>query len=328
MPALEQKAQQESPLEHFIHQGSAEEFSKSERLSKRLSRMGVCSRRMAERLIDQGMVRVDNQIVSSNVPVTSANLIQVQSTSKSGQYYTPVKEGTRLWLFHKPREMVTTHYDPQGRLTVFDMLRERGLSQHVISVGRLDYLSEGLMLITNDGELARALELPNFGVERSYRVRVFGRMFDEQKLAALRKGVFMSGRKYGPYVIEVENRQNTNTWLHIKMWEGKNNEIRRVMRKFSLRVNRLQRVRYGPYTLGQVGDPNSIIEVPIVASIRRIMHNYYRDRVQQAGTLVQEEEAKMLREKTKKAFKDSKKDRRESLALDDDLWHKPERITQ
>ena len=83
---------------------------------------------MAERLIEQGMVRVDNQVVSSNVPVTSANLIQVQSTSKSGQYYTPVKEGTRLWLFHKPREMVTTHYDPQSRLTVFDMLRERGLS--------------------------------------------------------------------------------------------------------------------------------------------------------------------------------------------------------
>ena len=121
---------------------------------------------------------------------------------------------------------------------------------HVISVGRLDYLSEGLMIITNDGELARALELPNLSVERSYRVRVFGRMFDEAKLAQLRRGVTMNGRKYGPYVIEVENRQNTNTWLHIKMWEGKNNEIRRLMRKFSLRVNRLQRVRYGPYTLG------------------------------------------------------------------------------
>lgn len=95
------------------------------------------------------------------------------------------------------------------------------------------------MIITNDGELARALEMPNNSVERQYRVRVFGRMFDEHKLSQLRRGVVMNGRKYGPYVIEVEKRQNTNTWLHIKMYEGKNNEIRRLMRKFSLRVNRL-----------------------------------------------------------------------------------------
>ena len=110
---------------------------------------------------------------------------------------------------------------------------------HVISVGRLDYLSEGLMIITNDGELARALEMPNYSVERAYRVRVFGRMFDEVKLQKLRQGVTINGKKYGPFVIEVEKRQNTNTWLHIKMYEGKNNEIRRIMRKFSLRVNRL-----------------------------------------------------------------------------------------
>ena len=162
---------------------------------------------------------------------------------------------------------------------MFDRLKQIGLHvPHVISVGRLDYLSEGLMVITNDGELARALELPNFSVERSYRVRVFGRMFDEAKLAQLRRGVVMNGRKYGPYIIEVEKRQNTNTWLHIKMWEGKNNEIRRLMRKFSLRVNRLQRVRYGPYTLGSVPEPNDMTEVPMVASLRRIMLNYYKER--------------------------------------------------
>lgn len=109
-------------------------------------------------------------------------------------------------------------------------------------MGRLDYLSEGLMIITNDGELARALEMPNFAVERAYRVRVFGRMFDDNKLRMIRQGVVMNGRKYGPYICEVENRQNTNTWLHMKLYEGKNNEIRRVMRKMSLRVNRLQRI--------------------------------------------------------------------------------------
>ena len=180
LPAKNAKAQQEQPLEQFIHKGNIEEFSKAERLSKRLARMGVCSRRIAERLIGEGMVKVDNKVVNSNVPVSSANLIQV--AAKSG-YYTPLKEGTRIWLFHKPKEMVCTHFDPQGRLTIFEQLKRLGLTiPHVISVGRLDYLSEGLMVITNDGELARALELPNYSVERSYRVRVFGRMFDETKL--------------------------------------------------------------------------------------------------------------------------------------------------
>jgi len=269
LPSLEAAAQLEKPLGEFIHKGNVEEFSKAERLSKRLARMGVCSRRQAEKLIEQGMIKVDNKVVNSNVAVTSVNLIQV--AAKSG-YYTPMKESTRIWLFHKPREMVCTHYDPQKRLTIFDKLHALGLRiPHVISIGRLDYLSEGLMLITNDGELARALELPNYSVERAYRVRVFGRMFDDVKLAKLRRGVVMNGRKYGPYVVEVEKRQNTNTWLHIKLWEGKNNEIRRVMRKFSLRVNRLQRVRYGPYALGSVPEPNDLVEMPIVSSIRRIM---------------------------------------------------------
>lgn len=98
--------------------------------------------------------------------------------AKTGMY-TPMKEGTKIWLFHKPRHMVTTHFDPQGRITVFSRLKDLGLHQHVISVGRLDYLSEGLLIITNDGELARALELPTYKIERSYHVRVFGRTFDD-----------------------------------------------------------------------------------------------------------------------------------------------------
>jgi 23S rRNA pseudouridine2605 synthase len=116
-------------------------------------------------------------------------------------------------------------------------------------VGRLDYLSEGLLIITNDGDLARALELPSNKIERQYKVRVFSRTFDEKTLGKLRQGCVMGGRRYGPYIIEVINRQNTNTWLHLKLYTGKNNEIRRVMRKFSLRVGRLKRVSYGPYTL-------------------------------------------------------------------------------
>ena len=145
------------------------------------------------------------------------------------------------------------------------------------------------MLITNNGELARALELPSYNIERAYRVRVFGRMFDEQKLLAIRKGVIMNGRSYGPYVTEIEKRQNTNTWLHMKLFEGKNNEIRRVMRKFSLRVNRLQRVRYGPYSLGEVPNPNDLQEVPVLAPIERLMYQYLKDRTSQANTRIAEQ---------------------------------------
>lgn len=142
--------------------------------------MGICSRRVAEKLIEQGMVQVDGKIIKENVSVTNANLLQV--SARSG-IYTPVKENTRIWLFNKPQNLVTTHFDPQGRITVFDRLKDLGLTiPHVLSVGRLDYLSEGLLIITNDGDLARALELPSYRLERQYRVRVFGRMFNEEKL--------------------------------------------------------------------------------------------------------------------------------------------------
>lgn len=173
--------------------------------------------------------------------------------------YTPVHQNTRIWLFHKPRNMVTTHFDPQGRVTVFDRLKDLGIKQHVVSVGRLDYLSEGLLIVTNDGELARALELPSNKIERAYRVRVFGRTFDDLKLQKIRNGTIMNGRQYGPYTVEVSNRQNTNTWLHMKLFTGKNNEIRRVMRKYSLRVSRLKRVSYGPFDLDKyTPNPNDL----------------------------------------------------------------------
>ena len=152
--------------------------------------MGVASRRQAEKLIGQGMIQVDGKVVESNVPVSANSKIQVGA--KTGMY-TPVKESTRIWLFHKPRGMITTHHDPAGRLTVFDRLKDLGIRSHVISVGRLDYLSEGLLIITNDGELARALELPTNRIERAYRVRVFGRTFDEVKLTKIRNGTVMNG---------------------------------------------------------------------------------------------------------------------------------------
>ena len=144
------------------------------------------------------------------------------------------------------------------------------------------------MVITNDGDLARALELPSYRLERSYRVRVFGRMFNEEKLQKIRQGMVMNGRKYGPYICEVENRQNTNTWLHMKLYEGKNNEIRRVMRKLSLRVNRLIRTTYGPYTLGLVPQANDLVEVSVSEEIRRLMYRYYKSRTAEAKRTVDE----------------------------------------
>lgn len=137
------------------------------------------------------MIMVDGKKVIENMLVTNQNLIQV--SAKTGMY-TPMKENTRIWLYHKPRGLITTHYDPKGRMTIFSRLRQLGMTiPHVISVGRLDYLSEGLLVITNDGDLARALEMPSFKVERSYRVRVFGRMFNEEKLAKIRRGMVMGG---------------------------------------------------------------------------------------------------------------------------------------
>lgn len=241
-------------------------------------------------------------------------------TAKTGMY-TPIKESSRIWLFHKQQGCVTTHFDPQGRPTVFQRLKDVGLTiPHVISVGRLDFLSEGLLIITNDGEIARALEMPSYQIERAYRVRVFGRMFDEEKLRKIRQGVVMNGKKYGPYICEVENRQNTNTWLHMKLYEGKNNEIRRVMRKFSLRVNRLQRVKYGPYSLGEVPEPNMLREVPIVPEIRKLMYHYYRQRTQSANTQIDELQKKHTIIEARKAFREHSVDQQiqeTELSLDE-----------
>eukprot|EP00347_Sterkiella_histriomuscorum_P006198 403353687 len=283
----------ESPLDNFVNVSNIDEFQKPERVSKRLARMGICSRRTAEKLIDQRMVKVDGKVIDQNMQVSNQNIVQI--AAKTG-IYTPVKENTRIWLYHKPRGMVTTHADTHGRKTVFQDLFNSGLKiPHVISVGRLDFLSEGLMIITNDGEMARALEMPSYALERSYRVRVFGRMFNEDKLRRIKAGMMMGGQMYGPYICELEKRQTTNTWLFMKLFQGKNNEIRRVMRKLSLRVNRLIRTSYGPYTLGQVPNPGDIQEVTVSQDIRKILFKYYQDRTRGAQAKMNDAENEKTR---------------------------------
>ncbi|HXP96086.1 MAG TPA: pseudouridine synthase [Telmatospirillum sp.] len=226
---------------------------KGERIAKRLARAGLCSRREAERWIAEGRVSVDGQkLTSPAVGVTESSLIVVDGKPL------PETERTRLWRYHKPAGLVTSHKDPQGRPTVFERLPE-GMPR-VISVGRLDLNSEGLLLLTNDGDLARRMELPSTGWVRRYRVRVHGTP-DLAQLAALEHGVTVEGVAYGPIKAMLDRQQGSNAWLTVSLKEGKNREIRRVMEHLGWTVSRLIRIAYGPFQLGLL-EPGSADEVP------------------------------------------------------------------
>jgi 23S rRNA pseudouridine2605 synthase len=229
------------------------EAEKGERIAKRLARAGLCSRRDAERWIAAGRVKVDGKTLTTPATlVTEASLIVVD-----GQ---PLKEPerTRLWRYHKPAGLVTSHRDEKGRPTVFERLPAD--MPRVISVGRLDLTSEGLLLLTNDGELARRLELPATGWVRRYRVRVHG-VPDPEQLAALEKGVTVEGVAYGPIKAHLDRQQGANAWLTVGLKEGKNREIRKVMEHLGWSVSRLIRIAYGPFQLGLL-DPGAVEEVP------------------------------------------------------------------
>ncbi|KAA5804083.1 rRNA pseudouridine synthase [Alkalicaulis satelles] len=223
-----------------------------ERIAKALAHAGVASRREAERLITEGRVAVNGKVLDTPAfKVTADDLITVD-----GKLVGP-RPPTRLWRYHKPAGLVTTHADPQGRETVFSKLPpELG---RVISVGRLDLNSEGLMLLTNDGELARVLELPATAWTRRYRVRAFGDA-DEAALAKLAGGVTVEGVAYGPVDVAVDRRTGANVWLTVGIKEGKNREVRKVLAHVGLNVNRLLRTAYGPFQLGALA-PGAVEEV-------------------------------------------------------------------
>jgi 23S rRNA pseudouridine2605 synthase len=224
-----------------------------ERIAKYLSRAGVASRRDVEKMLAEGRVKVNNAPVTHPATfVTEADLIQVD-----GRLVDP-PERTRLWRYHKPDGLVTTHKDPEGRPTVFEKLRP--LLKRVISVGRLDLNSEGLLLLTNDGALARKLELPSTGWLRRYRVRVHGEV-EPAALAALSHGVTIDGVRYGPIEAALDSRKGSNAWLTVSIHEGKNREIRRVMAHLDLGTTRLIRVAYGPFQLGNL-DRGEVAEIP------------------------------------------------------------------
>ncbi len=213
-----------------------------ERIAKFLARAGVSSRRDAEAMIAAGRVALNGQAVSHPATFVAADdIVLVDGKPVSAP------ERTRLWRYHKPSGLVTTHRDPEGRPTVFEKLP--AALPRVISVGRLDLTSEGLLLLTNDGALARLLELPATGWIRRYRVRVYGAV-DPARLAALARGTTIEGVRYGPIEAGLDSRKGENAWLSVALREGRNREIRKVMASLDLVVTRLIRISYGPFQLG------------------------------------------------------------------------------
>lgn len=228
----------------------------SERIAKFLSRAGICSRRQAEHLIAEGRVKVDGHLL-----LTPATLVDETSTIQVDDKAVAQPLKTRVWCYYKPVGYLTTHHDPQGRPTVFEDVLAHNLPR-VISVGRLDLNSEGLLLLTNNGDFSRYAELPKTGWARRYKVRVYG-FLDIPSLQDLKNGITIEGIQYGRIDVKIlgQSTSQMNNWMLITLFEGKNREIRKVMNYLGLRVNRLIRQSYGPFELGDL-KPHHLREVP------------------------------------------------------------------
>ena len=233
-----------------IMAGPTQGEKEGERIAKVIARAGLCSRREAEAWIAAGRVAVNGKTIASPaLDVTGDDRVVVDGKKL------PTAERTRLFLYHKPRGLVTTNADPQGRPTIFG-----GLPKHLprlVSVGRLDLNTEGLLLLTNDGGLARVLEHPDTGWLRRYRVRAHGRV-SQEALDRLRGGITLDGMRYGPIEAVLERAQGANVWLTFAIREGKNREVRNVLEHVGLKVNRLIRVSFGPFQLGDL--PQGAVE--------------------------------------------------------------------
>ena len=247
-----------------------------ERIAKVLARAGIASRRDAEKLIEAGRVTLNGKVLKTPaVKVTSRDKIEFDGQRVSA------KEPTRLWRYHKPSGLLTSHKDPQGRPTVFEHLPE-GLPR-VISVGRLDMTSEGLLLLTNDGELARMLELPSTAWARRYRARAYGRITHD-RLDTLKDGIIIDGVPTGPIEATIDRQQGDNAWIDVTLREGKNREVRRALDTVGLRVNRLIRVSYGPFQLATL--PSGEVEEVKNRVLRdQVGHLMEIEKTRQGGTI-------------------------------------------
>jgi len=247
------------------------------RIAKALARAGLCSRREAERWIEAGRVSVNGKVLEGPArDVSPSDRILVDGNPL------PAPEPPRLWRYHKPKGLVTTHADPQGRPTVFDALPPH--MPRVISVGRLDFNTEGLLLLTNDGALARHLELPATGWLRRYRVRAHG-VIAQDALDKLKDGIEIGGTRYGPIEATLDKVQPSNVWLTIGLREGKNREVRNVLERLGLAVNRLIRISFGPFQLLDL-EPGAVEAVK-----RRVLMEQMGPRVAAELGLTDEEDA-------------------------------------
>jgi len=223
-----------------------------ERIAKVLARAGIASRREAERLIEAGRIAVNGKTITS----PALNVTPADRITFDGRPVEPA-DIPRLWLYHKPEGLVTTAKDEKGRRTVFDALPET--LPRVMSIGRLDIGSEGLLLLTNDGGIKRRLELPSTGWLRKYRVRIHGTP-EDSAFAPLRRGLTVDGERFRPMDVVLDRQQGANAWVTVGIREGKNREIRRAMEAIGLPVNRLIRISYGPFRLGEL-KPGEVSEV-------------------------------------------------------------------
>jgi 23S rRNA pseudouridine2605 synthase len=257
------------------------------RIAKALARAGLCSRREAEKWIVEGRVKVNGKkIASPALDVSPSDRIEVDGKPL------PDAEPVRLWRYHKPRGLVTTHRDPEGRPTVFEKLPPE--LPRVVSIGRLDLNTEGLLLLTNDGALARHLELPATGWLRRYRVRAHGKV-DQAALDKLKNGVEIEGVRYGPVEATVDREQGHNIWITMALREGKNREVRKILNHLGLDVNRLIRVSYGPFQLLEL-EPSAVETVR-----RKVIADQLGPRLaRELGLTDRENDAEARRSRSKK----------------------------